>query len=57
MVLNKINPTKLRSVDSNGMICLAKELGIDVENEIGIMVLQNDKYEVGTNFWKCWYDE
>ncbi|MFG6121200.1 YtpR family tRNA-binding protein [Thalassobacillus sp. B23F22_16] len=46
----KIKPAKLRGVDSRGMICSAKELGIpDAPKEKGILVLEED-YEIGQEF-------
>ncbi|SEA47436.1 tRNA-binding protein [Thalassobacillus cyri] len=46
----KIKPAKLRGVDSRGMICSAKELGIpDAPKEKGILVLE-DGYEIGQVF-------
>ncbi|GGC94055.1 putative tRNA-binding protein YtpR [Thalassobacillus devorans] len=46
----KIKPAKLRGIDSSGMICSAKELGIpDAPKEKGILVLE-DKYEIGQEF-------
>lgn len=46
----EIKPTKLRGVDSNGMICSREELGLDnPEKEEGIYVL-DDQYEIGSPF-------
>ncbi|GEN32481.1 tRNA-binding protein [Cerasibacillus quisquiliarum] len=46
----KIKPTKLRGVQSNGMICSKKELGLPQnESEKGIYVL-DDSYRVGEEF-------
>ncbi|QGH35360.1 DUF4479 domain-containing protein [Gracilibacillus salitolerans] len=46
----EIKPTKLRDVDSYGMICSQKELGLpNAPKEKGIYVLPADK-EVGTEF-------
>ncbi|HIK38364.1 MAG: phenylalanine--tRNA ligase subunit beta [Geminocystis sp.] len=41
----KIKPTKLRGVESNGMICSLAELGLEKESE-GIHILEGD-YRVG----------
>lgn len=46
----KIKPTKLRGVDSHGMICSREELGLPNEsNEEGIYVL-DDSHEIGKPF-------
>ncbi|WP_208585839.1 YtpR family tRNA-binding protein [Gracilibacillus suaedae] len=46
----EIKPTKLRGVDSHGMICSQKELGLpNAPQEKGIYVLSADK-EVGNEF-------
>ncbi|GAE92896.1 phenylalanyl-tRNA synthetase domain protein [Gracilibacillus boraciitolerans JCM 21714] len=47
----EIKPTKLRGVDSNGMICSQKELGLPnaPPKEKGIYVLPADKI-VGSEF-------
>lgn len=44
----KIKKTKLRGIESNGMICAEDELGLGNMHE-GIMVLDND-YEIGKNY-------
>ncbi len=41
----KIKPTKLRGIESNGMICSLAELGLEKESE-GIHILEGD-YKVG----------
>lgn len=47
-----IVPSKLRKVDSNGMLCSAKELNLVNEaTQKGIMVLDN-RYELGQAFFK-----
>lgn len=46
----KINPTELRGMPSNGMICSRKELNLAVkEDEVGIYILDNS-YVVGESF-------
>ncbi|WP_186578344.1 YtpR family tRNA-binding protein [Aquibacillus kalidii] len=46
----EIKPTKLRGIDSSGMICSQKELGLpNAPEEKGIYVLE-DQYEVGQEF-------
>ena len=44
----KIKKAKIRGVESNGMICSEKELGISTNHE-GIMIL-SDKYKIGSKF-------
>lgn len=44
-----IKPSKLRGVESNGMICSKKELNLEDDGIDGIYVL-NDDYEVGQSF-------
>lgn len=47
-----IVPSKLRKVDSNGMLCSARELNLPNAPQVrGIMVL-DDSYEVGQSFFK-----
>ncbi|MGH8019173.1 MAG: YtpR family tRNA-binding protein, partial [Opitutaceae bacterium] len=42
----KIKPTKIRGVESNGMMCSARELGLG-EDHAGLLILQNSP-EIGT---------
>lgn len=44
-----IYPGELRGVESLGMICSARELGIESNQKKGILVL-DDEYEVGQAF-------
>lgn len=44
-----IKPSKLRGVESNGMICSKKELNLEDDGVDGIYVLSDD-YEVGQSF-------
>lgn len=44
-----IKPSKLRGVESNGMICSKKELNLEDDGIDGIYVLSDD-YEVGQSF-------
>lgn len=44
-----IKPSKLRGVESNGMICSKKELNLEDDGIDGIYVL-SDNYEVGQSF-------
>ncbi len=44
-----IQPSKLRGVESNGMICSKKELNLEDDGIDGIYVLDDD-YEVGQSF-------
>lgn len=47
-----IKPSKLRKIDSNGMICSARELGLANAPQVrGILVLDKDKYNVGDSFF------
>lgn len=47
-----IKPSKLRKVESNGMLCSARELHLKQELETkGILVLDENKYTVGTSFF------
>ena len=47
-----IKPSKLRKVDSNGMICSARELGLPNAPQVrGILVLDKDKYDIGDSFF------
>lgn len=47
-----IKPSKLRKVDSNGMICSARELGLpNAPQARGILVLDKNKYNVGDLFF------
>lgn len=47
-----IKPSKLRKVDSNGMICSARELGLPNAPQVrGILVLDKDKYKIGESFF------
>jgi phenylalanyl-tRNA synthetase beta chain len=50
----KIKPAKLRGVESNGMLCSAKELGLD-NDASGLLELPDDA-PVGqpwSNTWAC----
>lgn len=48
-----IKPSKLRGIDSFGMLCSQKELGLANAPLVrGIMILDNEKYEVGESFFK-----
>ena len=43
---------RLRKIDSNGMICSARELGLPNAPQIrGILVLDKDKYSIGDSFF------
>lgn len=47
-----IKPSKLRKVDSNGMIRSARELGLPNAPQVrGILVLDKDKYNIGDSFF------
>lgn len=47
-----IKPSKLRKVDSNGMLCSARELHLEGALDVkGILVLDENKYTVGTSFF------
>ncbi|MFQ7173329.1 MAG: hypothetical protein ACLRQF_15425 [Thomasclavelia ramosa] len=46
-----IKPSKLRKIDSNGMICSARELGLPNAPKLGILVLDKDKYSIGDSFF------
>ncbi|MFV0396321.1 MAG: YtpR family tRNA-binding protein [Coprobacillaceae bacterium] len=46
-----IKPSKLRKVDSNGMLCSARELHLNGDfNTSGIIVLDENKYQIGESF-------
>lgn len=48
-----IKPSKLRGVDSDGMLCSAKELNLpNAPKKRGILVLDSEKYCVGDSFFK-----
>lgn len=48
-----IRPSQLRGVDSCGMICSAKELALpNAPQERGILILSENKYQVGESFFK-----
>ena len=51
-----ISPTKLKGIDSYGMICSQKELNITGFNDNGIIELTNGKYHVGEIFKECYID-
>lgn len=42
----KITKTKIRNIDSSGMLCSSKELGID-SPDAGILILSPDNYKLG----------
>lgn len=47
-----IKPSKLRKVDSNGMLCSANELQLTGDyNTSGIVVLDENKYQIGQSFF------
>lgn len=47
-----IKESKLRKVDSNGMICSARELGLPNAPQVkGILVLDKDNYNIGDSFF------
>lgn len=47
-----IKPSKLRKVDSNGMICSARELALPNAPQVrGILVLDKEKYNIGDSFF------
>ncbi|WRK54884.1 hypothetical protein SD457_08545 [Coprobacillaceae bacterium CR2/5/TPMF4] len=47
-----IKPSKLRKVDSYGMLCSARELNLPNAPQVrGILVLDEDKYQVGDSFF------
>lgn len=47
-----IKPSKLRKVDSDGMICSARELGLPNAPQVrGILVLDKNKYNIGDSFF------
>lgn len=47
-----IKPSKLRKVDSNGMICSARELALpDAPQVRGILVLDKEQYNIGDSFF------
>ncbi|MEG0276836.1 MAG: DUF4479 domain-containing protein [Coprobacillus sp.] len=48
-----IRPSKLRGIDSCGMLCSARELALPNAPDVrGILVLDEDKYEIGESFFK-----
>ena len=48
-----IEPSKLRGVDSFGMICSARELALPNAPQVpGILVLDKDQYHVGESFFR-----
>lgn len=48
-----IKPSKLRGIDSNGMLCSARELALpNAPEKRGILVLDQDLYKVGDSFFK-----
>lgn len=48
-----IQPSKLRGVESNGMLCSARELNLpNAPKERGILVLDESKYSVGQSFFE-----
>lgn len=48
-----IKPSSLRGVDSNGMLCSARELALpNAPQKRGILVLDESKYSVGQSFFK-----
>lgn len=47
-----IKPSKLRKVDSFGMLCSARELGLPNAPQLrGILVLDEDQYHIGDSFF------
>lgn len=51
-----ISPTKLKGIDSFGMLCSQKELDITGFNDNGIIELTNGKYHIGQIFKECYID-
>ena len=48
-----IKPSQLRGVDSYGMLCSQRELGLANAPQVrGIMILDENKYKVGESFFK-----
>lgn len=48
-----IRPSKLRGVDSTGMLCSARELALPNAPDVsGILVLDENKYQIGESFFK-----
>lgn len=48
-----IRPSKLRGVESKGMLCSPRELGIpNAPQKRGILVLNEEEYHIGESFWK-----
>lgn len=48
-----IRPSQLRGVDSCGMLCSARELALpDAPDVRGILVLDENKYQIGESFFK-----
>ncbi len=52
----KIKPVKLRGVDSYGMICSERELGLSEAHQ-GIWVLDDSRYELGDNLAEALFSE
>ncbi len=48
-----IRPSKLRGVESNGMLCSARELALENAPQVrGILILDEHDYQVGDSFFK-----
>lgn len=48
-----IRPSQLRGIDSCGMICSARELGLPNAPQVrGILILDENEYKVGDSFFK-----
>ncbi|WP_368486733.1 YtpR family tRNA-binding protein [Spiroplasma sp. DGKH1] len=56
--LLQIVPSELRGEKSDGMICSERELGLPI-TQAGkvIMVLTDNKYQIGDSFWKEYYKD
>lgn len=48
-----IRPSKLRGIESNGMLCSARELALPNAPQVrGILILDEADYQVGDSFFK-----